>query len=736
MPRSPLLRFVALVAGLLALVAPVAVLAQSNTDVYVNLSVGDGGSDAYSGFVQSSYGSVDPDGYNNGTISGSVSRITWNDVAKEMRVVLTATPAAPLMEVGVEYGDVYTCTPTSNRTYACRHADNAKPWGVGDTRRLRLRFAIPELPPDITGSPTARFPTPTPLPGVLLGAYGARTPSGDIQPVTNATLPTSIGTPGNSNYDGVYSDGQRLYVLDDADDHIYVYNLSDGSRDMRYEWKMGDGTWRGLTYAKGKFWSTHGGALYSFEDTTYLAAAAPKNKSAAIPITGRSSISNTYRMHTINENEFALTYRISSTHHLGRFGFDGAYVSDSSVAIPSSQTLSLFVDVENDRLWLESAGEDVARSQGGSGYGVAVYDWSRYVGGELDRVAKYDVYTVETNSSDNQQVGNFIWVQGPTLYVQYRDESITNTGATRDNDQYKFFAYNVNPALIFDDAASPHQRPPIFGDIEVKRTYTSGEAELADIEFTWQDASYVEGGVTAMEYRYRSAHTGQSPEEAISADSNKHTIKGLQRGNYDLQVDLRYRWYNSQDPTHASSQHVLIRNPPGVTDEVCASENTDEYPNDGIKATENADTTQIGCAFYLEPGEERYSAWVRTRVALTGPLLPVQDRTIVIEEPYSGFVSAVADMLLVAGMDIDGVGPLARTLAMFFWFIIASVAAAGLYLATGMKTGSMYLATFAWLIIWAGLGPFVAMMPYSMAYMPVALLMLAGAILVVKRGKV
>ena len=154
-------------------------------------------------------------------------------------------------------------------------------------------------------------------------------------------------------------------------------------------------------------------------------------------------------------------------------------------------------------------------------------------------------------------------------------------------------------------------------------------------------------------------------------------IEALPRANYELLIEMRYRWYNNRE-----SGHALVRNPPAATEQQCAAENTDQYPGnppngDGIDADEDADTTRPACAFYIEPGETRYSNWAEVRVSVTGPLTGVPDVSMEID-PYTGLVAATADLLLVAwAVEPDGIGPLAHTLTVFAWLILATVVAAG-----------------------------------------------------------
>ena len=246
-----------------------------------------------------------------------------------------------------------------------------------------------------------------------------------------------------------------------------------------------------------------------------------------------------------------------------------------------------------------------------------------------------------------------------------------------------------------------------------------------------------------MEYRFSSPITGDIGPVRLSPYPTEHTIEGLPRDSYNLELEMRYQWYNNQDPDDADSEHILIRNPPGVGADVCDDTNDDEFTSglgndDSIDATEDADTVTPGCAFYLEPGRSRYSQWASVRTNIVGSTVGVGEPEGAPEvvTHAEGLPGMMADLMVVMGADSGTVGPLARTFTVMLWLVLSIGAGFGVYVATGFRTGSTYLGTLVFLILWAGLGPFVAGIPAAMAYMPAALLLLPIAMLLLKRGRV
>ena len=196
--------------ALLALVAvsaaSVPVEAQSTTDIYLTLTAGQGSTEHITGYVRGSYGSIEPSGFNSNGVSGSLSRLTWDDRRKEMRVSLTVIPASPLTAVATSLETVFPCSSSDNRNYTCSDPDDGspeRPWNAGNELSIRLTFTPTGTSSD--PAPGSRLPGPTARPERLPVAYGAR----DVG--YGWAVPRIAQDP-----DGVHIDGSTLYLLDDT----------------------------------------------------------------------------------------------------------------------------------------------------------------------------------------------------------------------------------------------------------------------------------------------------------------------------------------------------------------------------------------------------------------------------------------------------------------------------------------------------------------------------------------
>ena len=205
---------------------------------------------------------------------------------------------------------------------------------------------------------------------------------------------------------------------------------------------------------------------------------------------------------------------------------------------------------------------------------------------------------------------------------------------------------------------------------------------------------------------------------------------------------LRYKW--------TGSSGVIVKNPPNVGN-ACLNP---EDPDDPSMNT-NTDLSTPGCAFDLGnvPDNRAYSGWTTISINVltfasvtvggvttgTNPANTSAPSNIPgdaqITRGYWGIPSAIGDVLIVMGQEPAEAAKQGRTFSILIWLVFASVVAFGIYYGTGAQTGSMYLGGLLWLIIWTGLGPFVAGVPTPMAYMPAAVLLFGVALLIVKRGR-
>ena len=709
----------ALILGLLTTtsLSPPTAHAQANYDVQLAVVVGQSSNSYVTGYVQNYYGELDIDGFNVGPISGSVSRITWDDQntnsdgRKEMRVVLTVTTAYPLKSVHVEHGDTYDCRG-SGRSYICTDSDSSPdqtPWEVKQENNISLRFTeiITVVNQPSGGS---QFPSATRMPGGLPLAFGARDSSKDIE------LDSA-----NTDASGVYVVGGFMYVMDANDKRVYVYDTRDGDREQAFEWALSAShTWYGFTGRGSTFYALRAGnPAYVVPYTrsgTDGSGNAIMSTGAAVELGDTSSADGDVFSITVRNGGFAIAGRygdgtLTRTYRFGLRNTSGGSPQDSLLPTGDSEAGSSgAVVVVNDAhgiFWINS--NEVSGDKGLKAYDLNAFERS----GVFNHLSAYDLSLGRAFQA--------AWTDGNTLYVEDRTTS-------PDSVQ----AYHFNPNLVYDDSDVLEQHAPTITKVEFDNARTVGDAHLVDIKTAITHTSTVLDGATRMEYRYSSSTIGSIDPEIVPPKT-EFTVRGIPRANYDLTIEVRYRWYNTQ-----TSGNIIIKNPPS-SDDTCEEDDLDDSSDlDGDGDDENDEDMDIetpNCAFVLMPNDEKYSAWASTQVSVVGPLSGVPDHSPE-QQSYTGLVSTVAGMLLTSGVEPNDVGALARNLTIMGWFILATGVGAIAYLATGMKTGSMYVASLLWLAIWTGLGPYVAMVPWPMAYGPAALLMFGTGLLILKRGKV
>ena len=713
----------ALILGLLTTsLSPPTAHAQTNHDVYLAIVVGQGSNSYVTGYVQNYYGEIDPDGFNVGPISGSISRITWNDQntnsdgRKEMRVVLTVVAAYPLESVRVEHGDTYDCQG-SGRSYICTDSDSSPdqtPWKVNQEHNILLRFPEDAV---VVNQPSGggQFPSATRVSGGLPPAFGARDSSKDIEL-----------DPANDNTFGVYVAGGLMYVMDNVDKRVYVYSTRDGDRDQAFEWILGTRyTWYGFAGRGSLFYFVRSGTparvvLYT-QVGTDGSGNAIMSTSVAIELEDTSYRGGAVYSIATRGNGFAIGGRYGSGRVTRNYRFGLRNTSGGSpqdVLLPSGESEAgsygavVVVNDAHGIFWINN--NEVPDAAGNNSKGLKAYDLNAFERNSVfNHLPAYDLSLGHTFQA--------AWTDGSTLYVDNK--------TTTPNDTIQ--AYHFDPNLVYDDSDVREQYPPTIVGVEFDNARTVGNAHLVDIKTTIAHTSTVLGGATNLEYRYSSAVAG-SIEPRIAPPSTEFTVKNIPQANYDLKLDVRYHWYNRQ-----VTGNIVIENSPfsDNCDEDDLDDSEDLNGDGDTRNDDNMDTETPNCAFVLKPGDEKYSTWASTRVSIAGPLTAVPNRSPE-QQSQVGLVSTVAGLLLTSGVQPADVSALAKNLTIMGWFIVAAVVWAVVYLATGMKTGSMYAASLLWLIIWAGLGPFVAMVPWGMAYGPAALLIFVGGLLMLKRGKV
>ena len=654
---------------------------------------------------------------------------------------------------------LYACESASStrRFYLCTYdatsgtGDDA-PWVVGQGRNIQLQFAatttpalLPTLAPGITPFP------PSSAPEGLPSAYGSRLVDSDVELHTD-----------NKNPAGAVIAEGHLYVYDSDDNKVYAYNADTGENvlgrgfDVASDPKIGNDV-VGFTYADGFFW------FMSYQNDS----SDPFTISYFIRYKVTPDISGTATTEVCNvnaaETDIAkfVSYRVTGIGNqlLVRYQSDAVYYwkrwhtntdpcspqttpqadvvdnSETSTGTDDaiiSSTDGLVVDLANDVIWVE--GDTVHSPTTGlfDSEGAEAFNYGSFSTGGVSKSVRKTVSDIWATDEEPEP-----YAFAYTNNVLYMVQKNASGGA------YTARAYNADIDHAYSAVSAFAQSPPILSGLEVERSYTRGNAHLIDAKLTWDHSSYVEPGNTIMEYRLTSPVIGRIGPVRLNPYPTEHVIQGLPRENYNLTLEARYHWYNTQDPSDSNSSHVLIRNPP--SNDTCAPENNDGYTSalgndDGIDATANADTARFGCAFYVNPGESRYSQWIGVQINIAGPLttvpIPGGATTGEVEDyDYDGLSSAIAELLLVAGATPDDVAPLAKTIAILIWLLFASGVAVVIYFGTGFRTGSLYIATFLWLIIWTGLGPFVANVPIAMAYMPAAILILTVGILIIKQAK-
>ena len=718
---------------ILAVVAVCFILYEKNVfaqsaDIYVDVTIGEGADPDIIGFERNAYGSIDPNGFISDAYSGSINQITWNSDTKQLLVTLTTVPSMPLGQALIERGDPYACTPTGSRAYVCEYDEDADsndaevdtPWIVGREYSVRLRFS------DTTSGSTS-FPSPTRQPDLPPG-YGTRAPDEDI---------TLTGM--SSGVKHIAFGSSYVYVREV--NHVYVYDmLDDGARNTDQEFNVSSSS-KGLAYA--------GGGLWVVEDANDGSSpyTASTLKGYYITDTGSGGATTDVEEYTMDgtsvdnwlayavtsvDGQLLVRYRHqgsgSTEYYWGRWYTYGSQNGDevSTGASDTKGTLGFTADPTGNLVWIEAADVEDQVNGGFNDNGYGAYNHDALVNnGDYIRLNDYDVWTQDIDPTG-------VGFLDSKLYTTYIESSVRAA-----------YAYQADSDLVYDRSTDFAQTPPTITNLEVVRTYQDDDAQLVDLSLVWTHTSRVGDGDTIMEYRFSSPVTGDIGPVRVSPFPTEDTISGLPRDSYNLELEMRYQWYNNQDPESASSQHILIRNPPGVDDSVCDEANTDEFTSglsndDSIDATEDADTQTPGCAFYLDPGRSRYSQWASVRTNIVGSTVGVgtPEGAPHVMTYMTGLPGIMADLMVVMGSNPAEVGPLARTFTVMLWLVVSVGAAFGVYVATGFRTGSTYLGTLVFLILWTGLGQFVAGIPPAMAYMPAALLLLPIAMLLLKRGKV
>ena len=239
--------------------------------------------------------------------------------------------------------------------------------------------------------------------------------------------------------------------------------------------------------------------------------------------------------------------------------------------------------------------------------------------------------------------------------------------------------------------------PPV--DIDESTIELSADTVSATASLSWSWTAADATPVTNYEYRLNSSATGRIGPIATTADlSAEHVNLPYSSGGYNLAIQVRAEYTAPSDAA--------------------------------LTVTLNGQTLDIPA------GESRYSRWSDpASIFVSSGAMPVT-----FEFPdaqgNTALLATTATILLASGVSPARIEPLSHVLVTVAWLALATVAAGLLLAGTGMGMGSVYLAAFVWLLIWSGLGPFLASIPYPQAYLPAVFLLIGGGIVAVKRGSI
>ena len=239
--------------------------------------------------------------------------------------------------------------------------------------------------------------------------------------------------------------------------------------------------------------------------------------------------------------------------------------------------------------------------------------------------------------------------------------------------------------------------PPV--DIDESTIELSADAVSSTATLSWSWTAADATPVTNYEYRLNSSATGRIGPIATTADlSAEHVNLPFSSGGYNLAVQVRAEYT-------APAAAALTVTVDGQTLDIPATETRYSRWSDPASIFVSSGAMPVTFAF---PGAQGNTA----------------------------LLSTTATILLASGVSPARIESLSYVLVTVAWLALATIAAGLLYASTGMGMGGVYLAALVWLLIWSGLGPFLASIPYPQAYIPAVLLLIGGGIVAVKRGSI
>ena len=598
------------------------------------------------------------------------------------------------------------CSASGGRDFICTHPNStAIPWIVGETVVVRIVFVIPAalVPAATPSSGVLTIPSPTTAAEVQ-SPFGSRDRDKDITLGSVNSAPT-----------GIWSDGTTMWVLDSTDNKAYAYSLISGARDT------------GKDFNTDPCCDSQAIPVALFRDGNIFWVLISSPSSSGIDfITPHTVTTEADGSITVVRGSRTL---IPSSEESGRT-VEGMWRSTSngnvfiSQRIPNNQQ-RMYQATLNSRTWSRFTPTGTPIQY----YGIWGDDgrsiiWTQVSTGTGRYEMRSDSIHTLLDPDTLRALTRYTFAgpQGAVVHGMWGNSETMWIPSASDD---KLYAYHISTLLLTDETRAFAQSPPAILSVEIGDGYELGDADVADLTMTWQHTSRVLQGYTVMEYRYKSTITGAIGPIRTVATPAEAVISSIPRANYGIEIELRYKWIND------SNSVVVVSNPPTGTASKCRD--TDAITGDDL---EGEDLDTIGCAFVIAIGGEKVSAWSEIfRINVTSSLSPVPD-TSPSTRPQYGFTGIIAEGMLVVGVNPETVGSLAKTFTVITWLGMATGVAALLFVGTGMTAGSMYVATFTWLIIWAGLGPFIAGIPYAMAYMPAAALLFMTGIVAIKRGKV
>ena len=661
--------------------APKSALAQTPHEVYFEVTTSSSGTNI--GYALGSYGTVSREGFTIGGVRSSLTHFVWNSSDERFALVFASQPPYPLTGVQVEGGTAFNCSVSSTLSYHCSTEGEDAPWAVNQSHNVKLTFLEPLPSPGAPAVPPGEVFPPA-LEDVFYGSYGAQDFSRNINLAS-----------ANDNPRDIWSDGITMWVVDYTDDKAYAYTLSSGDRDVGKEFDI---PVSGARHPTGITGSGADGWMYIASAGTRISGHINKYN---YTIGGDGSITvtadGTALVISGNRSLSTLTSNLGSPIILYA-GYE-SYRNHEVISIqpPSGSPTRLRFSRE--------------------GYRGVFYDGARLLVYSFS--SSKDVFRVlpaPTESlfrPDYTTDARGMWGNKNTLWITDSDGNAKVVKA-------HYFRKLTDEELEQTFSTSAFvQNPPIIKDISLGRSYSVGNATVADVELSWvhtsrlQEASAAAKTVARVEYEYDSRTTGKVGPIVVRPYPASVAIQALPKSDYNLNIRVRYEWINN------SADEISINNPPGLGP--CAEEDEEDY-------------NTPGCAFKLPAGEKRISAWSDIyAVQISGFLIPVPDVAGVGETQYHGVTGAVSEGLIIIGVAPDDSMGLGRTLTIIGWLGLALTLGAVAFFGSGASGASVYLGTFITLIIWAGLGPVVANIPWPMAYLPAALLIMSLGLFAIKK---